>query len=211
MHCSHNAELIPDKREIEGKKDGVCPVAWAEQCIEIAYHNNCGKSVICRDGMTQIKSIVNDITGGKGQADDLEIIKDICTVICLSEGCELAVKTAENVLFSLSEYHDEWEKHCYRKRCSELVCKKYYSLYIAAEQCTGCGRCIEVCENSVIHGGKGLISVIDETKCNRCGKCMEVCENQAVAKYVSVKPHVPTEPVPVGSFSNTRRRRRKHG
>ena len=212
MDCKINVELIPEASEIDELKVGMCPVDWAKNCIDIAHKENCGKSVMCRDGMTQLSLIVNDIVSGKGQSDDIALVKELCQVIATTGGCELAQKAAKNVLYSMEKYPEEWDQHCRRKRCSALVCKAYYSVYCEPTKCQGCIRCMQVCPVGAISGGPGLICVVDPDKCIRCGKCFTVCPHEARAKYGAVKPKLPETPVPVGSFvaaaPGGRRRRR---
>lgn len=214
MNCKYNSNLIPDASEIAELSNGICPVDWARNCIEIAHIENCGQSVMCRDGFTQLSMVVNDIVSGNGRSDDITLIKELCQVIAVAGGCELAEKAATNVLFSLEKYPDEWEQHCHRKRCATLVCKAYYSVYCAPDKCQGCTKCMEVCPVGAISGGPGLICVVDSEKCIRCGKCFEVCPYEARAKYGAVKPRVPETPVAVGSFAIAapmrRRRRLEH-
>ena len=203
MDCKYNVERIPDTAEIEVLPEGVCPVDWAKKCIDTAYTENCGKSVMCRDGMTQLHMIVGDIVSGKGMGDDIDLVREICELMASTEGCELSVKVAKNVLFTLDKYADAWDQHCRRKRCAALACKAYYSVYCAPDKCQGCTKCMEVCPVGAIAGGKGLICVVDVSKCVRCGKCFEVCPHEARAKYGAgaLKPKMPEAPVPVGSFA----------
>lgn len=213
MRCEQNVELLPETAEIAELTPGVCPVDWAVRCVETAYENKCGKSVMCRDGLNQVRLILRDIVSGRGQSDDLELLKELCQVIQNAGGCALAEKAAGNVLYSLEHYAEEWDQHCRRKRCGQLVCKAYYSVYCVPEQCQGCGKCMEVCPVGAIAGGEGLICVVDSQACIRCGKCFEVCERAARGKYGAMKPRMPEVPVPVGSFATTvtRRRRRPSG
>lgn len=201
MDCKVNVELIPDTSEIEVLKDGVCPVDWAKRCIDTAQKENCGKSVMCRDGMTQLALIVSDIVTGKGQPDDIPLMKEICEIIASTGGCALAEKAAKNVLFSLEKYAEDWDQHCRRKRCTYLVCKAYYGVYCAPDKCQGCIRCMQVCPVGAIAGGPGMICVVDTDKCIRCGNCFAACPHEARAKFGAVKPKLPEQPVPVGSFA----------
>ena len=71
MNCSINVDKIPDASEIAEARSDVCVVDWAKKVIDAAHHENCGKSVMCRDGITQVAAIIADIVSDKGQADDV--------------------------------------------------------------------------------------------------------------------------------------------
>ena len=215
MNCSMNVELLPKPDEIMGKAEGCCPVDWALRVADIARLNNCGKSVMCRDGMNQLYTIISDITTGKGRTEDIELLRDICGVIKTSEGCDIAKDAAALTDESVTRYGDEWDLHIRRKRCTALVCKKYYTVHVLPEKCSGTGACINSCRDGAIAGGEGLISVINNEKCLRCGKCYDVCPSGAIVKAGAVKPRVPEAPVPVGGQPSEegeggmRRRKRK--
>lgn len=211
MYCEHNVKLIPDSEEIAVLPEGVCPVDWAKKCIDLARMENCGESVMCRDGMTQLQAIISDLVRGRGEAEDIELLRDIATVISGSKGCELAEKAAKNLLFSLEHYADEWDAHCRRKRCSALVCPSYYNVYIDPAVCKGCGDCIKAAPEGAIAGGEGLISVVKDDSELKTAEFFASCPNGAIKKYGAIKPRIPEEPVAVGSFAaegGGRRRRR---
>ncbi|HHU22708.1 MAG TPA: hypothetical protein GXZ52_04725 [Clostridiales bacterium] len=210
MYCDLNVNLIPESSEISELKEGVCPVNWAKNCIALAREGNCGQSVMCRDGMTQLLILLEDVTSGKGQPDDLELIKDLCTVISESKGCEISAKAASNVLFSMEKYFDEWDIHYRRKRCTALACKSYYNVYIDPALCTGCEICAKAAPEGAIAGGEGMIHVIKDDSRLKNDEFFALCPVAAIKKAGAIKPRVPQEPVPVGSFeANGGRRRRR--
>ncbi len=69
---------------------------------------------------------------------------------------------------------------------------------IEASQCTGCGRCSQVCRRDAICGRDGLLTV-DALLCEGCGVCSHVCPAGAVRMkavvsgswFVSDTPHGP--------------------
>ncbi len=213
MNCTENVELIPSVSEIESLPEGVCPVDWAKRCVDLARENNCGKSVMCRDGMTQLQAILNDLTRGRGESEDIELLRDLATVISSAKGCAIAEKTAEGLLYSLDHYADEWDAHCRRHRCAAMVC--YYDVYIDPAVCQGCGNCLKAAPAGAVEGGEGLISVIRDDSELKNEAFIASCPNGAIKKFAGlVKPRVPEAPVPVGSFSSEgggRRRRRRGG
>lgn len=211
--CREYAKVLPDIAQIAEKAEGVCPVDWTLKVVKAARSEACGKSVMCRDGLWQIELIIKDAVSGRGSSEDIELLKELLGVMKTS-GCELAGGAAKLALESMERYPEEWDAHIRRKRCSSLICADYYTVHADPAKCAGDGACIRACAYNAISGGDGLISVVDADKCTRCGACYDVCPNGAILKAGAVKPKVPQEPVPVGSFegaSGGRRRRRGGG
>ena len=50
------------------------------------------------------------------------------------------------------------------------------------KNCTGCGRCREICENGV-HCLDGGVHRIDRSRCRACGRCADLCPNHALKLY----------------------------
>jgi len=140
MDCTLYIELLPAVEEITDKPEDVCPVDWALRVADTARLNNCGQSVMCRDGMQQLYTIICDITTEKGQSEDIELISDVCEVIKQSEGCGVAARSAELISVSLERYADEWAGHIRRKRCTASVCEGYYSAQAIPERADGARR-----------------------------------------------------------------------
>ena len=201
------AALLP---KIEELNAGACPVDWAKRCVEFARQESCGISVMCRDGMAQLQAILEDITTGMGQDGDLDMLRDICSVISAYHDCELSATAAGNVLYSLEHYADDWNQHCLRKRCAKMICKAYYNLYIDPAACTGCGACRNCAPAGAVDGGEGMIHVIRNDSQLKTGEFEGCCPAGAIKKFGAgaVKPRVPQDPVPVGSFQTGRRRSR---
>ncbi len=49
------------------------------------------------------------------------------------------------------------------------------SLEFLAEQCTGCGRCIEVCPHEVFALKDRKALILDKDRCMECGACANNC------------------------------------
>lgn len=208
MFCEighEKAALLPKEEELN---QGACPVDWAKRCVDLARQESCGVSVMCRDGMAQLQAILEDITTGMGQDGDLDMIRDICSVIAANQDCQLAAQAAANVLLSMDRYADDWTQHCLRKRCATLVCAAYYGLYIDPAKCTGCGACRQCAPAGAVDGGEGMIHVIRNDAQLKTQEFMGCCPADAIQKYGAVKPRLPQDPVPVGSFQSGRRRSR---
>ncbi len=53
---------------------------------------------------------------------------------------------------------------------------------IDEEECTGCGLCVDVCEQDVLELGEDdVCKIIDIEKCIGCGDCAEECPTEAIS------------------------------
>ena len=89
-----------------------------------------------------------------------------------------------------------------------------YTLYIDPALCNGCGNCLTAAPVGAVAGGEGMIHVIKKDLLEmKTPAFTGVCPVGAIKKAGLVKPPVPADPVPVGSFGagnagGGRRRRR---
>lgn len=60
---------------------------------------------------------------------------------------------------------------------------------VKAEQCQGCGACMDVCPASAIYLVEGT-ATIDTDHCDACGLCVDACPHDAI--YRSADEMVPT-------------------
>jgi nitroreductase/NAD-dependent dihydropyrimidine dehydrogenase PreA subunit len=80
------------------------------------------------------------------------------------------------------------------------------AVYIDAQICNGCGRCVDVCPAGTL-GMEGAKATTVGARCLECGHCMAVCETGAVrvdgmdANALVLKTlHVPDAWLPYGQF-----------
>jgi Fe-S-cluster-containing hydrogenase component 2 len=52
-------------------------------------------------------------------------------------------------------------------------------MQVNAEQCTGCGACVEICPNGAIQLSEG-IAVLDQAACTQCQSCVDACPIGAI-------------------------------
>lgn len=52
---------------------------------------------------------------------------------------------------------------------------------IDANECSGCGICVDICPTGVLDISGSVASMVDEGGCNGCGECMEECPLGAIA------------------------------
>jgi ferredoxin len=58
------------------------------------------------------------------------------------------------------------------------------SAIVNAEECIGCGLCLDSCPEEAI-GMEDDVAVVDQGACNDCGTCVDECPTEAI--MLSVK------------------------
>jgi NADH-quinone oxidoreductase subunit F len=162
-----------------------CMVDVARYFLDFTQKESCGKCTFCRIGTKQLLDILDRITKGEGQEEDLKILQELARDIKQGSLCGLG-KTAPNpVITSLKYFFDEYTAHVREKRCPSLKCRALIAYYIDLDKCArGCEACVGSCPVEAIFTTKGRKKAIDQSKCVKCGECMTACpkEYDAVRK-----------------------------
>ncbi len=186
-----------DSIVVYGEKD--CLADVTKNLAIQANRESCKTCVLCREGTWHFQAITQDITAGRAKKEDLAMILDIGPLIQVGALCHLGRGMARAIVSSIEQNRPELEAHFTKKVCPAGVCKAFAKLAIDPAKCTGCGACIDVCDEDAITGRKKFIHIIDNDLCENCGKCADVCEEHAiVAQDGTVR--VPKKPVKVGKF-----------
>jgi NADH:ubiquinone oxidoreductase subunit F (NADH-binding) len=72
--------------------------------------------VFSREGAAQVYRIVADIAEGRGEADDVELLRELLLLIASYANCDISKQAAAECL-TLLEDGSEWEYHISRKCC----------------------------------------------------------------------------------------------
>ncbi len=162
--------------------ENTCMVDIARYFTNFLQEESCGKCSICREGTQRMHEILTDITEGRGKEEDLDLLKDLGSVIKDASMCGLG-QTAPNPMLSTLEYfRNEYIAHIKEKRCHAGICKALIQYLIDPKKCTGCGLCKKNCPQQAVEGEpKKPYSILQE-KCIKCGVCYDVCKFNAVGK-----------------------------
>ena len=159
-----------------------CMVDIAKFFLEFTVDESCGKCTPCRIGTRRMYEILDRITKGQGELEDLDRLEHLAKYIKDNALCGLGQTAPNPVLSTLRYFRDEYIAHVVDKKCPAGVCKSLLSYTIDPEKCKGCTLCKRNCPASCISGNVKEPHVIDQTKCLKCGACMENCRFGAITK-----------------------------
>ena len=159
-----------------------CMVDIAKFFLEFTVEESCGKCTACRIGTKRMLEILEKITKGTAQMEDLDKLEELCHYVKANSLCGLGQTAPNPVLSTLHFFRDEYEAHIKEKRCPAGVCKALLSYVIDRDKCRGCTLCARTCPAGAIVGSVKNPHVIDLNKCIKCGACMEKCKFGAIYK-----------------------------
>ena len=185
--------------------EDVCMVDIAKYFINFTREESCGKCSPCRIGTERMYNILEKITNGKGEYEDLESLEELGEIVKNGSLCGLGQTAPNPVLTTIKYFRDEYIAHIVDKRCPAKVCKAFIEYDIDEAQCTGCLLCLRSCPAQAITQHKrepknreveksdrapskakgkkaDTICIITTDTCVKCGICFANCPTGAVFK-----------------------------
>jgi NAD-dependent dihydropyrimidine dehydrogenase PreA subunit len=193
-HFGDGATLSCDDVRVIGSGD--CAVDAVREILDVFHRECCGRCVFGNEGGHQLCAILADACGGKGQSADLDLIHDLAPTMAEQALCEVGQRMAGVAAQALVLFGDEFEAHVSRHQCPAGTCRALVTYHILVSRCTGCGECLDACEEDAIEGKAGFVHVIDQRACVHCGKCLDACPKGAVVTAGLKKPKTPPHPIP---------------
>jgi len=162
--------------------ENTCMVDIAKYFTAFLADESCGKCTPCREGVAQMRDVLQKICDGQGGPGDIEFIEELAETISAASLCALGQTAANPVLTTIRFFRDEYKTHIEEKRCPAGVCKALITYRIIEDKCTACGACKRVCPSAAIEGAKKVAHKILVDKCIKCGACIESCKFDAIVK-----------------------------
>ena len=159
-----------------------CMVNIAKFYLNFTQDESCGRCTPCRVGTKRIYEILERITEGKGEMEDLTNLKELCEMVKDCSLCGLGQTAPNPVLSTMKYFYDEYEAHVKDKYCKTGSCKDLARYSIDPVKCIGCTACARACPVDCISGKVKEVHVIDQEKCIKCGACYDACKFDAVIK-----------------------------
>ena len=159
-----------------------CMVDIAKFYLGFTVSESCGKCTPCRIGTKRMLEILEKISEGRGEIEDLDKLQELARYIKANALCGLGQTAPNPILSTIEHFRDEYEAHILEKRCPAGVCKALLNYVIDPEKCKGCTKCARNCPAGAITGAVKQPHVIDPAKCIKCGACMENCAFGAISR-----------------------------
>jgi NADH-quinone oxidoreductase subunit F len=130
-----------------------CMVDVARFFLEFVQEESCGKCVPCREGTKRMLEILNRITRGQGQMEDIDLLITLGEQIKDTSLCGLGQTAPNPVLSTIRHFRHEYEAHILLKQCDAGVCPNLVR-----------SPCSSACPASV--NVPGFISLVGEKRYN---------------------------------------------
>ncbi len=160
--------------------DTKCMVNLSKFYLSFTVDESCGKCTPCRIGTKRMLELLEKMTTGEAESDDLNKLEELAVNIPKTAICGLGQSAPNPVLSTLKYFREEYLEHVKYKECKTGECKALAKIQIAEEKCKGCGMCKRNCPVNAIEGESGKTHKIDESTCIKCGTCISVCPFHAI-------------------------------
>jgi NADH:ubiquinone oxidoreductase subunit F (NADH-binding)/Pyruvate/2-oxoacid:ferredoxin oxidoreductase delta subunit len=157
-----------------------CIVDVTKFYLGFSVDESCGKCSPCRVGGRTLYNILDRITKGEGEMEDIEKMRNIGEAMKKASLCGLGQTAPNPILSTLNYFEKEYLAHIKDQRCPAGKCKQLISYHILADKCIGCTACARKCPVDAISGERRQIHRIDPELCIKCGLCYETCKFGAV-------------------------------
>ncbi len=158
-----------------------CMVDIARFFLDFTVEESCGKCTPCREGTKRMLELLDKITSGEGEMEDIDKLESLANTIKSSSLCGLGQTAPNPVLSTLKYFRHEYEAHVKEKTCPAGNCQDLLTYFIT-DGCKGCTLCAKACPVNAISGKTKTQHIINTEICIKCGACMEKCPFDAIIK-----------------------------
>ena len=156
-----------------------CMIDVTKFYLEFTVDESCGKCAPCRVGGRTCYNILDRISKGQGEPDDIQKLKDIGHAMRKASLCGLGQTAPNPVMSTINYFEEEYRAHIEDKTCPAGKCKEMLTFTIN-DDCIGCTACARVCPVDCIAGEVKKLHVIDQKACIKCGQCYDTCKFNAI-------------------------------
>ena len=106
--------------------EDACMVDTARFFMEFIQDESCGKCVACRIGTKRMLEILERITQGRGEPEDLDLLAELGQTVKDTAICGLGQTAPNPVLSAIQNFREEFEEHIKYKYCRAGVCNELF-------------------------------------------------------------------------------------
>ena len=97
--------------------DKTCPVALAHNLMKFYARESCGWCTPCREGIPWINDLLYEIENGRGESEDLELIRSQASYIGPNSFCAFAMGAMLPLQSAMEHFREDFEAHINDKKC----------------------------------------------------------------------------------------------
>jgi len=107
--------------------EDTCMVDTARFYMDFICEESCGKCTACRMGTKRMLEILERITKGKGEPEDIDRLIALGETIQQTAMCGLGQTAPNPVLSTIKNFREEYDEHIHKKYCRAGVCSELFT------------------------------------------------------------------------------------
>ena len=101
--------------------DTVDMVKLAENLVHFYHHESCGQCTPCRECLGWMQKILKDLIAGKGRAEDIDLLLELCDNIEMKTVCVLSAACTMSLRSYLNKFRSEFEVYAAKNASAQPV------------------------------------------------------------------------------------------
>ena len=106
--------------------EDTCMVDTARYFMDFIRDESCGKCVACRVGTKRMLEILEKITRGEGEMEDIDNLLELGETVQTTSMCGLGQTAPNPMLSTIRFFREEFEEHIKHKHCRAGVCSSMF-------------------------------------------------------------------------------------
>ncbi|RMF93500.1 MAG: hypothetical protein D6734_09925 [Candidatus Schekmanbacteria bacterium] len=99
-----------------------CIIELTKNLVSFSQSESCGECTFCRIGTKRMLEILERICSGKGNPEDLELLKDLAEKVKSTSLCEVAKNASNPVIITIEHCQEDYIEHIYAHNCRAGKC-----------------------------------------------------------------------------------------